>query len=152
MLTFRGTEIHEEPFNLASIHFDVRRGFSEPPNVRGEDYVVPGAEGRVWAPKQIDHRIIELEGFVRGWGDTLEERQEEWRTATSDLMSLMQFDDDPGQLVIEAPYFGVSGSWSIDAVAINTMGGPVLHRMTFQAWSIQLMAHSPEWEPGGSGS
>lgn len=153
MLTFRGLELREMPLATATIHFDLRRGFFEPPQIRGDDYVIPGALGRVWAPKQIDHQIIELQGFVRGFGSTEEERSQAWHEATADLMSVMSFDDEPGEFVVEPPYLGLETAQAVEAVAINTMSGPVLRRMSFQTWSIQLMVHEPEWEAsGGSGS
>lgn len=153
MLTFRGVEIHEEPYNEANLHFDVRSGFAEPAQVRGEDWVVPGQAGQtrgVWLP---DHRIIELSGFVRGTGATLEDRQQSWRASTDALMAVMQFDDEPGALILgpgSNDYLGLETSWTIDAVAFNTIGGPVLSKMTFQAWSIQLKAYDPAWTEVGS--
>lgn len=153
MLTFRSLNIRELPLSEANIHFDLAVGFAEPPAARGEDQTLPGLAGTtrmVWMP---DHKIIELPGFVKGTGATLEERQESWREATDALMAAMQFDDDPGPLIVgpgDDQYLGLDQAYAINAVAINTIGGPVLRRWTFQAWSIQLRAYDPFWVPSGS--
>lgn len=149
-LFFRTVNLQDDDYNRASIWFDLVKGFAEPSEVRGEDYDLPGAVGRVWAPKVRSSRIIEITGFVRGVGSSLEERQQSWRTSTDALMDLMQFDDDPGPMVVVPPYLGTQSEWTIDAVAINTLGGPVTARMTFQSWSIQLISVDPEWVAGGS--
>jgi hypothetical protein len=149
-LDFRSGELQDdEDFRSASIWFDLRRGLFEPSEVRGTNVTLPSAPGRVWMPKVPDNRIIEIVGFVRGMGDDLEERQESWRTSTQALMALMQFDDVPGALVVSPPYLGLDQSYSINAVAINTMGGQIIGCMTFQSWSIQLESVDPEWVPGG---
>jgi hypothetical protein len=39
------------------------------PLFRGEDIVIPGRNGRVWTPKDVDSRILPLGMWVRGSGD-----------------------------------------------------------------------------------
>ena len=150
-LFYRGVSLQDDEYNRASIWLDLQVGYAEPAEVRGDDYDLPGAVGMVWAPKVRRRRIIELQGFVRGVGTSLEERQQSWRDSTDVLMALMQFDDDPGPVLIVPPYLGLeTASWTIDAVAINTMGGPITGRMTFQPWSIQLLSIVPDWSEADS--
>lgn len=149
-IDFRTLDLQNAEFNVASVWFDLTSGYAEPPPVRGANVVLPSAVGRVWMPKVNDQRIIEIAGFVRGLGSSLEERQEDWREQTDALMAVMQFDDEPGPFQLHPPYLGLESSVAIDAVAINTVGGPVLWKMTFQRWSIQLEAPDPIWTSGSS--
>lgn len=148
-IKFRSVSLQDEDYYLASIWFDLRRGLFEPAPVRGSDVVLPSAPSQVWMPKVPDSRIIELQGFVRGIGADLEERQTSWRESTQALMALLAFDDEPGALEVLPPYLGIDTSYSIQAVAINTMGGPVIGTMTYQRWNIQLKTYS-DWTSGSS--
>jgi hypothetical protein len=138
-LSYRGVDIHTD-----NIHLDIHEGFAEPPTVRGEDVIISGQSYRTWMPKVADRRIIELRGIVRGTGTTLEDRQQSWRDATDDLMALLDRTDTPGTLLTVPPYLGLTQSYSVDAVCINVMPGPVMASMTAQTWSIQLEAYA-DW-------
>jgi hypothetical protein len=142
-LTYRTTDIQ-----TANIYLDIVSGFFEPPTVRGEDDLVFRAAGRDEMPRRADVRPIRLEGYGRGTGSTELARQQSWYAATSALMDLMDRTLASGPIVVTPPYLGLpSGSKTIDARAVNAVGGPVLSCMTYQRWSFDLecVDSPPEW-------
>lgn len=155
MLTFRGVDLQ-----TATIHLDLAQGFSEPPDVRGEDDVVPRAAGRVAGARRADMRRIILNGHVRGTGTTREERALSWRTATDALMAAMDRTLDPGVLEVgptapaqqpdAASYLGLTTDYAINARCVNLIPGPVQAHMSYQTWSIELVSidSPPDWVAG----
>ena len=140
-MTYRATDVQ-----TANIFLDLIRGYGEPPDVRGEDDVVPGAAGREEGDWEADRLRILLEGWVKGTGATLVAQQQSWRTSTDALMALMNRAASPGALVITAPYYGLAaGSKTIQARCVNVVPGPIQAAMTFQRWSFELVAIDPEW-------
>jgi hypothetical protein len=137
-LTYRGLDLQD-----GGIWLDLVSGFAEPPAVRGDDVVIPGKVGRTWMPKVGDHRTIELRGYVLGSGHDLEARQSSWRELTDELMAVLAFDAAPGTLEVAGPYLGIPAgfTYSIQAAALNAVGGDVESTMTYQLWSIQLEAY-----------
>lgn len=136
-LTYRGLDLQD-----AGIWLDLASGFAEPARVRGDDVVIPGKAGRTWMPKVEDGRPIELRGYVLGQGATLSARQQSWRELTDELMAVLDFTAAAGALEVSGPYLGIPDgfAYSIDAVAVNVVGGDVESTMTFQLWSVQLEA------------
>lgn len=143
-MTYRGTDIQ-----TANIHLDLVRGYAEPPEVRGEDDIIPGAAGRQEQSRQKDRRVIRLEGWVKGTGATLLDRQKSWRIATDALLALMSFTLSSGTLTINNNYLGLADtvSKSISCKCINVLGGPIQSGGTFQRWSFDLecVASPPDW-------
>lgn len=127
------------------IYFDLLDGYSEPVRVKGKDWDVPGAAGRVWMPKEADSRLIELDGFVRGVGATLAERQQSWRTSTDIVAAVFSLLLPMGTLEVAAPYLGLSVDASISATAVQVMSGAPQSLMTYQRWNVKLEAFDPDW-------
>jgi hypothetical protein len=143
MITYRGTQLQTE-----KVYFDLWTGYAEPASFRGEDVTIPGADGVVWMPKVSDIREIELRGHIRGVGATEAERAASWRVSTDAVISvLMDYTAAPGTLLLDAPYLGLASSFSIEAVAVDAIGGPILNCTSYQVWSVRLLAHSPDWIP-----
>jgi len=140
-MTYRAVDVQTD-----NIFLDLIRGYSEPPEVRGSDDIVPGADGREEGAWEADHRRIILEGWVKGTGATLTDRQQSWRTNTDALTALMDRTASPGALVITAPYLGLAaGTKTINARCVNVVPGPIQSAMTFQRWSFELIAITPVW-------
>lgn len=141
-LVYRGLDLQADPAKRQGLWLDLASGFAEPPRVRGDDVVIPGKAGRTWMPKVEDGRLIELRGYVLGRGDTLEERQQDWRELTDSLMAVLDFTAAAGTLAVSGPYLGIPDgfTYSIDAVAVNAVGGDIESTMTYQLWSVQLEA------------
>lgn len=157
MLTFRGTDLQ-----TATIHLDLRSGYVEPPTVRGEDDVIPGAAGRDVGARRADARRIVLEGHVRGVGGDRDARALSFRTASDALAAVLDRALDPGTLIVgpgvpaqfpdAATYLGLDQNYGLDARVVNAISGPVQAHMSYQTWSIELecVDSPPDWQPLGS--
>ena len=146
-LTYRGTNIED----LESLYFEVRRGFWEPADVRGEDLVIPGKEGRTALNRIKDVRSVELWGWVRGRGVTRTERLEDWNTSTLALMALMDFTAAPGALQVSTPTMGLAAGVerTVQAVCRNAVAGDVRGQWSvpIQTWTFELevISDPPDW-------
>jgi hypothetical protein len=134
----------------ASIWLDLVSGYSEPAEVRGEDDVVPEAAGREPGTWQRDMRRIQLEGHAKGFGTDREERSADWRISTDALMAVMQLYDAPGLVEVDGPYLGIATGEThyLNARCVRVLPGPILNRMSYQAWSFTLecIDSPPEWQ------
>lgn len=142
-LTYRGTDLQ-----TPTLHLDIVRGFFEPPEVRGEDDVIPMAAGREEQTRIADRLLIRLEGYVLGAGLTELLRQQSFYATTQALMALMGLTLASGPLVVTPPYLGLpSGTRTVQAKAVGLVGGDVQHCYTYQRWSIDLecIASPPAW-------
>lgn len=147
LITFRSQSLQLlDDLGQPLIYFDLLQGYSEPVRVKGDDWNVPGAEGRIWMPKIEDSLLLELDGFARGQGADLSERQASWRDQSDILRSLFSLTAAPGTLALLAPYLGLEDDVSIDAATINVVTGPVLSNMTYQRWNVKLEAFDPAFE------
>jgi hypothetical protein len=137
-LTYRGTDIR---LANKTIFFDLVRGYSEPAEVRGTDTVVPATAGRTARTHVLDRRIIELEGYIYGASGTA------WRSTTDTVMALFSGTASPGTIAVSNTYLGVSGTATITARAISTIGGPIITTASgvFQTWNVQLESLDPDW-------
>jgi hypothetical protein len=147
MMTYRATTLQGTVAG-ARVHFDLWRGLAEPPAVRGEDVTIPGADGITWMPKVADRIDLELRGFIQGLGADLVDRQETWRAATDAVMALFGGTLSPGDLVVGPDYLGLTAPRTIAAVGVDAIGGPAEACMTFQRWTVALVAHTPAWDEG----
>lgn len=149
MITYRGSELH-----TAQMCFDLPEGYFEPAEVDGSDWKIPGRPGLLVRSRVKRRRNITLEGYVRGIGQTPQERSESWHDAMVALMSLMDFSAAPGLLTLSEGYLGIPAGeeWSIEARATNVVPGPVLNHMSFQRLTFGLVAvgNPPEWTETGS--
>lgn len=149
LLSFRDTDLQNADSSSGdwTIWFDLATGFAEPPEIRGTHTVVPGRDGQIIRPRRADHRLLDLPGIVRGVGADEDTRRSSWRTATDSVMALMDRTLDPGPLTVIGPYLGIPSDdeWTIDAVALRIIPGPIQASMTLQRWSIQLVAYDVDW-------
>jgi hypothetical protein len=155
MLNYRALDLQS-----ATTHFDLRSGYVEPPTVRGEDDVLPGAAGRDVGARRADIRRIILEGHIRGAGADRDERAMSFRTASDALAAVLDRALTPGELVVgpaapaqfpdAAPYLGLTDNYSLNARVVNAISGPVQAHMSYQTWSIELecVDSPPEWVAG----
>lgn len=133
------------------IYFDLWTGYFEPPEVRGEDRVIPEKVG-LWVGNRVaESREPELRGWVKGKGSTEAERTADWHDSTVSLMAVLDMTLPPGSLLIPDGYLGVSGDVELDVRTVNIMPGRILSCMSFQTWSIKLLAVDPVyWEAESS--
>src|SRR5688500_9937519 len=137
---------------------DLVRGYTETPEVRGEDDVIPGAAGREPGARRADTRHILLEGHVRGTGFSPQARALSLRIASDALSVLLDRTLSPGSLIVApaapaqfpsaASYLGLTVNRQITGVRVlNFMSGPVQSHMSYQTWSIELVsiASPPNW-------
>jgi hypothetical protein len=142
-ITYRGTDL-----NSFGLKLQLTQGFRDGLSVRGKDYIVPGARGRVAMPRRADVRRLIIEGWVQG------DDSEDWRESTDLFHEIFDVELDAGTIVITGPYLGipVGVSYSIGARVLNTMPGQIQGDSQFQHWSIELESVDPDWAGGGSGS
>lgn len=137
-LEFRGLAIDD----YYGIRLDIRRGFLVPPDVRGEDIIVPAASGRVAGNRLADVLSILLEGYVGG------DDADDWRANTDALIAVLDESGQvPGALIARAPYLGLGTGQvaSITARVKNFVEGPILGAQ-IQTWSIELESIDPYWQ------
>jgi hypothetical protein len=142
-LTFRSTGLQTE-----TLFFDLMVSLYEPAEHRGGDDIVPGRAGRFRRNRVPDNRLLPFQGWTRGVGGTVAERQGSWHTAESVLGALLDPSTDPGALVIVSPYMGLaSGSASILAAVVEWTPGPVQNTMSYRRWTFVLEAigEPPNW-------
>ena len=144
-----------------NIHLDLL-GYGESASVRGEDDVIPFAEGRDIGARRLDVYRFVLQGYVQGTGTDPEERALSWRTATDALLAVMDLSLAPGLVEVgpaaparfpgAASYLGLDGDKQITARVVSRARGPVQYHMAHQSWSFEMeCVSSPlEWEDAGS--
>lgn len=144
-----------------NIHLDLV-GYGESAQVRGRDPIIPGLPGRFQTPRIKDTYRFTLPGYVKGTGETREDRALSWRIATDLLMAVMDFSLDPGVVEVgpDAPaqfpdstsYLGLTGEKFLNARCVSMVHGPVQHHMSHQSWSFEMecIDNPPEWQDGSS--
>lgn len=142
-LSYRGTDVQ-----TANIHLDIVSGYFDHALVRGEDDVIPGASGRREQPRQKDRRIVRVEGWVKGTGATLADRQASFHTHMTTLMDLLDRSLASGNLVVSANTMGLAaGTKTLSCKCINHILGKPEAGYTFQRISADLesIASPPDW-------
>lgn len=137
-LTFKGTDIQRSDFK---IHLEVKRGFLESADVRGEDTIIPGATGRVPRNRKKDLRVIELEGTVRGEGATEDLRLSDFQDSCDALISLFDPAAATGTLSGTA-WDGTTRSIVCRALPGNVWSMVLPGEATF---NVQLLSVVPDW-------
>lgn len=150
MLTFRGQSLQEtEDPDTSRYWFDLIKGLPyESPEVRGEDIVAPGRAGRYAGNRVLDRHELLIEGFIRGFGQTKEERSLDWHTVSSLILPVFALDTAPGSLVVgpgTIEYLGLVSDWDIEARTLDQMAGPILSRTSYQTWSFKLESIDGLW-------
>lgn len=133
------------------INLDLWTGYFEPPEVRGEDRVIPGKPG-LWLGNRVENdRELTLNGWVRGKGSDEEERTADWHDKTVALMAVLDRTLGPGELVIPAAYLGVPNDKVIEVVTLSMIPGRIRACMSYQTWSVDLLAaETLDWEDAES--
>lgn len=152
-LTFRSQALQDgETPQLARWWFDLIEGLPghEPPEVGGEDVLAPGREG-FYRGNRVNRRLpLLVEGFIRGRGETPEDRTEDWHANSQLILAVFALDLNPGTLLAQPgsnSYLGLAGDAEIAARTTELMPGPITNRMSHQTWSIQLESiTSPFWQ------
>lgn len=144
-----------------NIHLDVV-GYGEPPSVRGEDHVMPGATGREVGLRRADTYRFILQGYVEGTGTDPDARALSWRMETDALMAVMDLALAPGLVEVgpaaperfpnASPYLGLTDDHELNARCVGFVRGEVRRHMSFQSWSFEMecVDSPPEWQPSGS--
>ena len=155
-LTYRTQSLQDtDDARTADWYFDLLEGLPghEYPQVRGEDVIAPGREGRYTGNRVYDFQELLIEGFISGRGADPEERRENWHANTKTILGVMDLDTSPGSL-IAAPgsnaYLGLTASWEIQVRTLDIMPGPIQNGMSFQRWSIRLECIDGLWWVEGS--
>lgn len=140
-----------------TIHLDLV-GYNESAQVRGSDIVLPTVAGRLALPRVRDVYRFVLQGYVRGVGVDRDARALSWRTATDQLMAVLDLSlpadevtvgpDEPAQFPNASPYLGLTGDHTIMARCVSMARGPVQSHMSFQSWSFEMecVTNPPLWE------
>lgn len=122
----------------SGIFLDLISGFTEPNTMRGVDTIVSALDGRVPRARRPDTRRIVFNGFVTGTSAA------DWLANTQALMACL----DPANLVtltLADAYYGTTGTWTIDARAVNWSGGPPDYGVGYQSWDIEFESVTPDW-------
>jgi hypothetical protein len=141
-LTYDGNDVQD----IDGIFLDLYRGGpGDIPEVRGEDDVIPGLDGRVVRNRRMDRLTIELRGFVRGTGTTeTDQREDYWDNR---ILLASWFDPtSTGPLVATLP-----GGLEF-TIQARTLPPFVFnqHVPSYAEVSVQLESADPEWEQTGS--
>ena len=150
LLEFRDFGISGED---ADICIDLVEGMWQPVSVRGEDWIVPKLSGRQYGNRREDVLVLPLAGFVRGSGETAQDRLEDFNTNVLALMAVMDPAADPGALVASQGYLGLPTGMeaTVQARVRNAAPAPIrsYRSFPFQLWTFELEATDPpEWELG----
>jgi hypothetical protein len=137
-MLLRALEITEG--TSGGINLDLAAGYFEPPNVRYEDRVIPGAPGLWLGNRVANDRELQLVGWVRGKGSDEEERTADWHDKTVALMAVLDQTLAPGPLVIPAGYLGTPDDRTIEVVTVNLIPGRIRACMSYQTWTVALLA------------
>jgi hypothetical protein len=138
------------------ICIDLTEGMWQPYQVRGQDWVVPKLEGKIWGNRRRDSMILPLAGFIRGSGGTATERLEDFNTNVLAVMAVMDTEAQPGTLKASTGYLGLSSGAeaTIECRVRNAAPGRIQSygNYPFQLWTFELEAlEDPvEWVISGS--
>lgn len=95
-LTYDSTDLQDADLGL---FLQIVHGLNETPEVRGTDWIVPGAAGRVPYPREADVLRIELgDGWVMGTGSTHGDQMADFRDTVKALRELFDPTRDPATL------------------------------------------------------
>lgn len=133
-LTLDGLDIRSR----STIYLELMRGYFEPPSVRGEDIIIPGADGRTTRTRRADQRYVLLEGYVTGSSAA------NWNTNVAALMA--KLDGSLVNLVVADNYLGSTGTHTLAVRCVSPpVGGEPTYGVLYQAWSVELLSVSPDW-------
>lgn len=117
------------------------QGLNDPPEVRGEDWTVPGLDGQQPRPRRPHERRIVLSGFVRGKQADTATSQAFYRARVRYLNDLYDTARLPADLVLELE----DGSTAtISARPLNM----IFNERVVSEWAdltVELVSTDPNW-------
>jgi hypothetical protein len=143
VLSFRSVNFRGDNYCL-----DIVKGLHEPAEVRGADITVPGMEGQMAGNRKHHVREVLIEGFIRGVGSTVAEKQESFHTTTATIMATLDRALAEGVLSVNGGDYGLPDgeTWTLNARCADAIGSDMQASWTFQTWSIKLFSLDTEWE------
>lgn len=144
-LTYDGTDLNPDDYR---IFFEIVSGrFADGLEVRGKDVTVPSLAGRSARNRIADARRIELRGHVRGHGDDVDERREDYLALMDALAILFDPTRSPAALIATVE----DGSQrSIDARPLPAFAVNEQVPSEFAYVSVVLESVDPDWSDVGS--
>ena len=136
-ITYRNLELQP---NTGRWYFELVRGWDEPPEIRGEDTIIPSAAGRYPRTRIKDRLVLELRGWVAGQGDTDDLARQDYAVSMATLLAVFDGTLDPGALVVHAPVLGVPDGQirTMNARYLSTLSSEVFGAGLFRSTSIEL--------------
>lgn len=142
-LTFDAVDLQRSDLSL---HLDIVEGLNDGLDVRGEDTVVPSADGRVPRNRRADVRHIILAGILQGDGEREADRLASWQNLRDTLEATFDPTADPATL----SGIALDGTTrSIDARTVAIVWNPS-EIIGVGELSISLDAADPAWLVSGS--
>lgn len=126
------------------LHTLVRGGPGETALTRGEADLVPGLPGlqpRLW---EVERRVIEFRGFVRGSGSDEDDQREDYWDNRIALASLL----DPTEIVHIVVTLPNNDTYSIDARPLPLDGAYNQIVPSFAEVSVEFESFDPDWQAG----
>jgi hypothetical protein len=140
-LTFDSVDLQRSDLSL---HLDIVSGLNDGLDVRGEDTVIPSADGRVFRDRKGDVRHIVLAGIIMGTGATETLRQASYQNLCDEVEATFPLTGDPAVLEGTARD---GTTRSIAARAINLIWD---ESQVFGMAQVSVMLDSvdPDWATG----
>lgn len=125
------------------LHHLVRGGPGETASTRGEADVIPGLPGMAVRNWEVERRVIEFTGFVRGTGSTEAAQREDYWDNRISLGTLL----DPTEIVHLVITLPGGDVYSIDARPLPPIG--YNQRVpSFAEVSVEFESFDPDWQSG----
>ena len=145
---YRGMSFYQFVSNQPRIIAWATYGVDSGPRVRGVDTTVPAATGRIARNRVGDGRMVGIEGFVMGTGNTLVEQRDDFRDAIEQMRVVFDPTLSPGELEV------ILEGGTVATINVRTMPeepewGPYA-LPTYRTFSVEFEAVDDEWSLSGS--
>lgn len=139
-LIYNSTDLQPEDLQW---YFEIKRGISEVPNVRGKDTIIPGLAGRFEQNRRNDILPLVLEGFVQADPalTDAEDRRASYRANIQIIRAL--FHSQNARAVLQATMEDGTVQ-TIDARPLNILGG-IYIASEYRELNIELEGYD-DWE------
>ena len=129
--TYRGTALQTANWEIKMFSLD-----EQIPERRGDNIVVPSADGRVYRNKTLEQRTIDMVLNVKGAsGSALE----------ANIESLKSVFGVPGEGILSRQTAGKAGPWTINAEVANLVAFKELSDSVYNVL-VEFVCSSPFWE------
>ncbi len=142
-LTFKGTDIQRSNLEL---HCDIVSGLNDGIELRGEDTVIPGAEGMMARTRVKNLRRVILRATIQPVGTDEDDRLAAWQTLRDEMETLF----DP---TVEGTLAGVANDGSTRSIDVRPEDGWVWEETAavgVETAVILMTAVDPNWQVSGS--